>query len=57
LQIATTELEAKLKHLWSLNEDTTAPHVITLARLAADALCVYVDEHAAEIDGYRRPHA
>lgn len=48
--IADTEIEALLKQLWTIGDAETSPVVVSAARYAADALCVYVDAAAAEVE-------
>lgn len=46
--IAVNEIESVLKQLWSIDESNASPTLITVARHAADQLCVYLDTAVAE---------
>ena len=48
--VAENEIEALLKQLWTIDEADASPVVVSAARYAADALCIYVDTAAAEVE-------
>lgn len=46
--VAVNEIESVLKQLWAIDESDASPALITVARCAADQLCVYLDTAALE---------